>query len=706
MNSLNFQLSFGTQVPNSPVMSTSLPDTPKPKPSRVLACVLCQQRKVKCDRTFPCSNCVKHNTQCIPATQPKPRRRRFPERELLDRLRRYETLMRQSNVKFEPLHDDNITTAKSSPNDYYSDNEQKEDVRPEDRTEMVSEVKSIWQAMRQGYRDPNDSVYENVFDNAQDQMSISDEHMLFGSRQSAVELHTLHPDPAQLFRLWQIYLDNVNPLLKVTHTPTLQARIVEATSNLKEIPPTLEALMFSIYCMAVLSLSQEECRSMFKQSKEQLSTRYHFGCQQALLNCNFLRTGSRDCLTALFLYLVSVRAASHPKSISSMLAVAIRIAERMGIQSEAKNTRCSILEAELRRRLWWALVLFDSRVSALGDHKPTTLVPSWDCALPTNVSDSELREETKSPPRPQDQATEAIFPIVRGEIGEYYRNSPFYLAFTNPVMKPLAKKLPPGGDVTLEKTIEEKYLRFCDADNRIHYMTMWTARSNIMNCRLMNDYLAYLDSSTEYTPARQEAAVSYALYWLECDTKLSGSPLTKNFRWFLQLHFPFPAYIRIIQHLKGQPFSDQTEKAWKVMYDNYSVRAAPDADVPAPIFKPFTNIVLYAWDTVKRAYEKVGKETNTPKIIDFINEKVAEMSLGTGEKVGGQIQGAVAMDMDDMPMPMGFGDPSMMFDMSGQSGLGGGTPGPYMADPSSFTVDMSQLDWGSMSWGPGANQNW
>lgn len=26
---------------------------------------------------------------------------------------------------------------------------------------------------------------------------------------------------AQIFRLWQIYLDYVNPLLKVTHTPTL-----------------------------------------------------------------------------------------------------------------------------------------------------------------------------------------------------------------------------------------------------------------------------------------------------------------------------------------------------------------------------------------------------------------------------------------------------------------------------------------------------
>ncbi|KAM0230495.1 hypothetical protein ACHAPO_009260 [Fusarium lateritium] len=386
-----------------------------------------------------------------------------------------------------------------------------------------------------------------------------------------------------------------------------------------------------------------------------------------------------------------------------MLAVAIRIAERMGIQSEAKNARCSILEAELRRRLWWSLVLFDSRFSALGDHKPTTLVPSWDCALPINVSDSELREETKTPPKVQDQATEAIFAIVRGEIGEFYRNSPFYLAFTNPVMKPLAKKLPPGGDVTLEKTIEDKYLRFCDPDNRVHFMAMWTARSNVMNCRLMNDYLTYLDTSTGYTPERQEAAVLCALNWLEYDTKLSSSPLTKNFRWFLQLHFPFPAYIRVIQHLKGQPFSDQTERAWKVMHENYSARAAPDANIPAPVFRPFTNIVLYAWETVKKAHQKAGKETTTPEIVDFINEKIADMSLNN-EKNKDQCQGAMDTDDISMQIPMGFGDPSTMFNMGGQNF--GDMSGPYMADPASLTVDISQMNWGSMGWGSAVNGNW
>jgi hypothetical protein len=85
-----------------------------PKQPRVLACLLCQQRKVKCDRKFPCANCTRSHVQCVPAaTQTiRQRRRRFPERELLDRVRHYESLLRQSDVQFEPLHKDNSTTGK------------------------------------------------------------------------------------------------------------------------------------------------------------------------------------------------------------------------------------------------------------------------------------------------------------------------------------------------------------------------------------------------------------------------------------------------------------------------------------------------------------------------------------------------------------------------------------------------------------------
>lgn len=96
-------------TPENSIPATSPSSTVRP--SRVLACVLCQQRKVKCDRKFPCANCVKHRAQCVPvATRaPRQRRRRFAERDLLDKLHSYESLLRQHQIEFEPLHEDTST---------------------------------------------------------------------------------------------------------------------------------------------------------------------------------------------------------------------------------------------------------------------------------------------------------------------------------------------------------------------------------------------------------------------------------------------------------------------------------------------------------------------------------------------------------------------------------------------------------------------
>lgn len=162
-------------------------------------------------------------------------------------------------------------------------------------------------------RDPNveDDAFTEEARNAAikkawDTAAESADFLLFGMRKSTVNLSASHPDPLQIFRLWQIYLENVNPLLKVTHTPSLQGRIIEAASNIANVGHNFEALMFGIYSMAILSLDAEDCQSIFSTPKQDLLMKYQYSCQQALLNCGFLRTHDRDCLTALFLYLVGL----------------------------------------------------------------------------------------------------------------------------------------------------------------------------------------------------------------------------------------------------------------------------------------------------------------------------------------------------------------------------------------------------------------
>jgi hypothetical protein len=128
---------------------------------------------------------------------------------------------------------------------------------------------------------------------------------MLGSRMTNTDLSTLHPGQFQIFRLGQIYLENVDPLLKVAHSPTLQASIIDAASDLRNVNPALEALMFSIYYVSILSLAEDDCCSLFGSPRRDILTNHQFGCRQALLNCKLLRFSDRDCLAALYLYLVS-----------------------------------------------------------------------------------------------------------------------------------------------------------------------------------------------------------------------------------------------------------------------------------------------------------------------------------------------------------------------------------------------------------------
>lgn len=91
----------------------------------------------------------------------------------------------------------------------------------------------------------------------------------------------------------------------------------------------------------------------------------------------------------------------------------------MGIHSEAALAGCTVLEAEMRRRLWWSLAIFDSRIGEMANNKPVTLDPLWDCRIPLNVNDSELRSELKEPPVSQNKSTDALFAVISSEMVSY-----------------------------------------------------------------------------------------------------------------------------------------------------------------------------------------------------------------------------------------------------------------------------------------------
>ncbi|KAK6330797.1 hypothetical protein TWF718_002996 [Orbilia javanica] len=698
-------------------MSAPEASTPSVKAQRVLACLLCQQRKVKCDRKFPCFHCRRAGAQCVPAgLVQRQRRRRFPERELLDRIRYYEGLLRQHNIRFQPLHGSPVEQMHTP---------QTDDASPSDEgfgspaaKRSGGKPRNIWHAMGQSSIEGSSEDDENEEGLFQDRGNVhggdirkawdymyemgSNDPLLFGSLNPNIDISTLHPTQAHIFKLWQIYLENVDPMLKVTHTPTLQTRIINAIGDLSSVSPALEALLFSIYCVAISSLTEEECPALFGISKNDLSRSYQFPCRQALLKCEFLRTTDRDCLTALFLYLVSVKPETDPRSLSSLLAVAMCAAQRMGIHSESTYAKHTTLEAEMRRRLWWALLMLDHRVCETIDHKTTFLSPIWDCKPPTNTNDFEIQPEMKMPPTIHNRPTEALFAVVRSEIADFIRYCPFQLEFTNAHLNNIMKEipsnsLPNGGEVsTLEKTIEEKYLAFCNPEIPTQFITIWMARGSIAKNRLIEHYTKY-SAVEQQSDFHRGTAVSYALKMLECDTKLMSSPLIKCYRWFVNFHFPFPAYIHILQSLKKRPTEEYAEKAWEIMSENYEARMKGTMKLYGPLLVFFSAIVLGAWEAREKLFKEESRSPEPlPKILVGIHEKLTHMSAHFGKLWNSEQNDKIGMtNIGCLLAPTTGGINVSDSILGGPTGIG--IPG-YDGQEGAMDFQAGDFDWSLMDW--------
>jgi hypothetical protein len=105
----------GTESSQTP--STNAAETPKQSatpaaPPRKHPCLLCQQRKVRCDRNEPCSNCVKAGVakcEAAPQYPPRKRKKRFPEAELLARLRRYERHLKNYGADIDAINREDMS---------------------------------------------------------------------------------------------------------------------------------------------------------------------------------------------------------------------------------------------------------------------------------------------------------------------------------------------------------------------------------------------------------------------------------------------------------------------------------------------------------------------------------------------------------------------------------------------------------------------
>ena len=612
--------------------SASTPETPETQNLKAHACSLCQRRKVKCDRKDPCGNCVKARVECIfRAHVPQRRRHRKPaEVTLLARLRRYEELLKGFGVKIETMNGDaeiasrvegmaidtENATGQSQENPGHRPVERKQAQPTVERGEIVVKngktrylENKLWTHLSDEFMEASDILPVSSEDEDSEAQSNSreipmDPHggdLLFGSSTPSPDLRSQHPEPYQAFRLWQVFLNNVNPLTKVLHAPTMQQHILEAAGKLDDVSRAMESLMFAIYSCAVLSISNAECESITGDIKPEMLNKYQNATRQALVRAGLLRTSNIMVLQAFTLYLLSMRLRYDSHTLWTLTGVAIRIAQRSGLHRDGVDLKLPPFETEMRRRLWWQILVLESRAAEFSGVGQTIRNMPFSTRIPLNVNDSSLHPSMPELPAEEAGVTEMIHCLIRYELGPFLKNGgakstidgswqQFNSSEVSVKHKEIAIK-------NWEEFLEQKYLRHCHQSIPLHFISTIMTRSLTAKLRFRSYHPRHYWARTEnITREEKEMLFSVCVQLLELDNIIQSNVNTQCFLWYVNSQFHFDALIHVLSELRARTADEKTYHAWQQVDEVFQHHQGILTETRKGLHMAITRLAVRAWD--------------------------------------------------------------------------------------------------------------
>ncbi|KAK1251992.1 hypothetical protein MKX08_003179 [Trichoderma sp. CBMAI-0020] len=242
-------------------------------------------------------------------------------------------------------------------------------------------------------------------------------HMPFDLDHSNTPESTPHPAPNLLPFIWQVYVKNVDPFIKVLHVPTTSEVIRLSEGGFEKLSLGTRALVFSISLAAVMSLSDADVQNTFGDAKENVVSRFVLGTEKALSQAGILKTTDLCVAQASLIYLEIAGHRYGMRTLWMMSGILVRAAISVGLHRDgATFPNVSYFEAEMRRRLWWHICCFDTRVSQC--FAPETMISNnmLDTREPTNCNDDDLEVNMMKEPTAREGFTDVSFTLMACEL--------------------------------------------------------------------------------------------------------------------------------------------------------------------------------------------------------------------------------------------------------------------------------------------------
>ncbi|VUC28264.1 unnamed protein product [Clonostachys rosea] len=563
------------------------------EPSEIVSpwsCFHCRRRKARCNRRKPCALCAKSGLDCsYPVSGRMPTRQHYPSpahtltpgekrAELINRLRYLEDVVDKlsSQVRVETIPGGSADPAGWSSSSSGDNNNDKffNDfgrlhlheggslyVGNKFWSIFNNEVKSV----RQAFEDDDDHQL------LQQEVAVSVKEVsrtsLFCRMKGRSAEGVSQPLPSQVPYIWQVFVENVDPMIKILHVPTMEKIIRQSKGRFEPPGSGMRALMFAISLAAMTSLSDEEVQENFHECKEDMILSLLQGTEESLASAGVLDT---TCMTVAQAFLLYLDVAGHHygvRAMWTMTGVLVRSAVSMGLHRDgSKFANVGHFHSEMRRRLWWHICFVDNRVSQCDVPEMALSESMFDTREPANVNDGDIFPGMTHEPVSREGFTESSYMLAHCGVWREARrlhNSVADLMDTS-VEGDKAKK---RGLESLER-LRSKVLgetlaqpeppRLLTTTMRLIIEVLLDQLTLVLHHR---DLFRQPEKSTQ--PVRHQSFES-AFRCLEVMQAWKTDPTTRQWSWVSINYHQWHAACIVFAQLRFGPWTAVAEKAWKI----------------------------------------------------------------------------------------------------------------------------------------------
>ncbi|KAH8177036.1 fungal specific transcription factor domain-containing protein [Sarocladium implicatum] len=580
------------------------------------------------------------NVTCTPSTPAPARKRRRPNQDLQERLARCEDLLKQyagagpppgtPSKPADPLTPNTMDAATEAPTKATTSPDG--ETSPTYRSPGMATGKMIKDDA--GIRFMDSYIWASVMDQLQaikeivdteepDESSMADSErtspennsdLLLGvGEATSNDIQDLQPDPVHAFRLWQLFLDRVNPLLKVVHIPTLQPYVMEGAVNIGNIPLNYQALLFSIYTISAMSLSDGEAPQLLGMAREEAIQRFTKGMKIALNLFDFMKNYDMAALQALVLYVSTLQGRYDRHATWILSGTLLRISQKMGYHRDGEMLKLPPFETEMRRRIWWQVIMQDTKYAMISGLNHSLLPVNWDTKRPSNVNDADLYPGLTEPVQERDGPTEMAFVLVMTEIGKF-----MIVAASNPGFDAaiMGQSLDyAGGDPEVAAANVEKYRGIMrDLDFNLKEMEnryVDASAGHVHAAALTIRPLIAAKISEMITPpgpeivTPQDRLMKMLVNNVEHNADAYNNMEKTGFLWFVKPHFQLEVFSVLTGLLAKNPRGPLTERGWKAVEWAY-YQHSELLDTTQRLHYKQAQLTLKAWRVREQTMAELG----------------------------------------------------------------------------------------------------